>query len=231
MAANVALVRNRIAEAARAAGRSPQDVTLVAVSKTQPAQAITIVRQAGVTDFGENYVQEALGKQPAVPAEGTIWHYIGQLQANKTRAVAAGFDWVHTVDRERLARRLAEQRPAGRQPLNVCLQVMLEPEPGKGGVSPQELPALAATVAGLDGLRLRGLMCIPPETTDEALARRRFRQLAELRDELNRAGHRLDALSMGMSGDYVPAILEGATHVRIGTALFGARPPATQEGS
>ena len=225
MAANVTAVRNRIAAAAGEAGRDPAGVTLVAVSKTQPAQAVAEVRLAGVSDFGENYVQEAVAKQLLVPPTGTVWHFIGQLQANKTRTVAASFDWVHTLDRLRLAARLSDQRPATMEPLNVCLQVMLEPEPGKGGVAPDALAELAAAVAGLPRLRLRGLMCIPPETTDETLARRRFGRLRELRDELNAAGHQLDTLSMGMSGDFVPAILEGATHVRVGTAIFGARPP------
>ena len=224
MAANVAAVRNRVAAAAREAGRDPAAGTLVAVSKTQSAEAVTAVRLAGVTDFGENYVQEAIAKQPLVPPGGTVWHFIGQLQANKTRIVAASFDWLHTLDRLRLAQRLSDQRPATMAPLNVFLQVMLEPEPGKGGVAPQALAELAAGVARLPNLRLRGLMCIPPETSDEALARRRFGRLRELRDELNAAGHQLDALSMGMSGDFVPAILEGATHVRVGTAIFGARP-------
>lgn len=222
-AGNVAAVRERIAAAAAQAGRPVQDVTLVAVSKTQPPEAIRAVHDAGVTDFGENYLQEALAKQPLVPREGIAWHYIGQLQANKTRAVAETFDWVHTVDRLRIAERLATQRPDGTPPLNLCLQVMLEPEPGKGGVSASELPGLAAAVAALRGVRLRGLMCIPPETTDPQLARARFRRLRELRDELNAAGHGLDTLSMGMSGDFAEAILEGSTHVRIGTAVFGAR--------
>ncbi len=231
MAANVVAVRNRIAAAALEAGRDPAAVTLVAVSKTQPAQAVTAVRLAGVTDFGENYVQEAAGKQPLVPREGTVWHFIGQLQANKTRVVATSFDWVHTLDRLRLAQRLSDQRPAEMEPLNVLLQVMLEPEPAKGGVAPEALAELAAEVANLPRLRLRGLMCIPPETSDPALARRRFGDLRALRDGLNAAGHRLDALSMGMSGDFVPAILEGATHVRVGTALFGARPPTDRTPS
>ncbi len=225
MAANVASVNNRIAAAARESRRDASEVTLVAVSKMQPAEAVLAVRRAGVTDFGENYVQEALAKQPLVTVPGTVWHFIGQLQANKTRLIAGSFDWLHTLDRARLAERLSEQRPAALAPLNVCLQVMLEPEPNKGGVAPGEVPALAALVAQLPRLHLRGLMCIPPETTDLALARSRFRRLRELKDELNAAGHRLDSLSMGMSGDFEPAILEGATHVRVGTALFGARPP------
>ena len=223
LAANLAEVNNRIALAAREVLRSPRDVTLVAVSKTQPPEVVALARAAGATDFGENYVQEALAKQAAVPREGTVWHFIGQLQSNKTRQVAEAFDWVHTVDRLKLAQRLAEHRPPGLPPLNVLLQVMVAPEPGKGGVAPAELVALADAVARLPRLKLRGLMCIPPPTEDESLARRHFRRLHGLKDELNAAGHSLDCLSMGMSADYVAAILEGATHVRVGTAVFGAR--------
>ncbi len=222
-ATNLAAVRNRIATATAAAGRPAGSVTLIAVSKTQPAATVAAVRALGQADFGENYLQEALEKQAAVPAAGTVWHFIGQLQANKSRAAAEHFDWVHTVDRLRLAERLAAQRPPSLPPLNVCLQVMIEPEPGKGGVAPAEMPALAAAVAALPRLALRGLMCIPPPTTDVALLRQRFRRLRELRDDLNAAGHRLDCLSMGMSGDFEAAILEGATHVRVGTAVFGER--------
>lgn len=224
MASNVAAVRERIDRAAGAAGRDPAGVTLVAVSKTQPAEAIATVAGLGIADFGENYVQEALEKRAGVTSP-VVWHYIGQLQTNKTRVVAESFDWVHTVDRARIAERLSAQRPPSLPPLKVCLQVMLEPEPGKGGVSPAALPELAAAVAALPGVELRGLMCIPPETDDEALARARFARLRELKDDLNRHGLKLTALSMGMSGDFEAAILEGATHVRVGTAIFGARPP------
>jgi PLP dependent protein len=222
-AANLAAVRDRIAAATAAAGRPAGSVTLIAVSKTQPAATVAAIRGLGQADFGENYLQEALDKQSGVPAAGTVWHFIGQLQANKTRPAAEHFDWVHTVDRLRLAERLSAQRPASLPPLNVCLQVLLEPEPGKGGIAPDALPELAAAVAALPHLALRGLMCIPPPTTDADLLRQRFRRLRELQDGLNHSGHRLDCLSMGMSGDFEPAILEGATHVRVGTAIFGER--------
>lgn len=224
LAANLASVRNRIARAAVAVGRPAQSVTLIAVSKTQPGEVVAAARSLGATDFGENYLQEGIDKQGLVPRVGTVWHYIGQLQANKTRPAAVHFDWVHTVDRPRVAERLASQRPADLPPLAVCLQVLLEPEPGKGGVGPDDLPSLAGVVGGLPRLALRGLMCIPPPTTDPDRQRRYFRQLRELRDELNAAGHRLDCLSMGMSDDFEVAIAEGATHVRVGSAIFGARP-------
>lgn len=222
-AGNLAAVRDRVAAATAAAGRPAGSVTLIAVSKTQPAATVAAVRGLGQADFGENYLQEALDKQSGVPAVGTVWHFIGQLQTNKTRPAAEHFDWVHTVDRLRLAERLSAQRPSSLPPLNVFLQVLLEPEPGKGGIAPNALAELAAAVAVLPRLALRGLMCIPPPATDTDLLRRRFRRLRELQDGLNDAGHRLDCLSMGMSGDFEVAILEGATHLRVGTAIFGAR--------
>ena len=223
LAANLAAVRQRVAEAARRAGRDPDSVTLIGVSKTQPAEAVAAALQVGLRDFGENYVQEAVTKITVVPREGVTWHFIGQLQSNKTKAVAEQFDWVHTVDRAKLAERLSSQRPFHGPPLQVCLQVQVEEEPQKGGVSPRDLRALADEVARLPRLELRGLMCIPPPLEDEAAQRRAFSRLRELRDELNAAGHALDALSMGMSADFEAAILEGATHVRVGTAIFGPR--------
>jgi PLP dependent protein len=217
-------VRARIAMAARSAGRDPGTVRLLAVSKQQPASMVRAAAAAGQAEFGENYVQEGLDKIAALADVGGLcWHFIGQLQANKTRDVAAHFDWVHTVDRERLATRLDAQRPHHAPPLQVLLQVRLADEPGKGGVAPVDLPALAATVAGLPRLQLRGLMCIPPPAADLELQRVPFRRLRGLLAELNASGHRLDTLSMGMSDDLEAAVLEGATVVRVGTAIFGRR--------
>jgi len=223
LAANVAAVRARIEAVTRAAGRPPGSVTLIGVSKGQPAALVAAAREAGVTEFGENYVQEALAKVAAVPRAGLTWHFIGQLQANKTRPVAEQFDWVHTVDRLKIAERLSAQRPFHGPPLQVCLQVRLEDEPGKGGVTPAELPALARAVAALPRLALRGLMSVPPASDDLAVQRGYFARLRELAGDLGRQGVALDVLSMGMSADLEAAVLEGATHVRIGTALFGPR--------
>ena len=222
--ANLRAVNERITQAARAAGRPPQGIALVAVSKTFPAEAVIAVAAGGQVDFGENYVQEAVAKIEALGDAGLTWHFIGQLQGNKTREVAACFDWVHTLDRERIAARLSAQRPHHAEPLQVLLQVRLADEPGKGGVSPAEAPALAAAVSAMPRLQLRGLMCIPPPATDLEAQRRPFRQLRELMQSLNEAGHALDTLSMGMSDDLEAAVLEGATIVRVGTAIFGRRP-------
>jgi pyridoxal phosphate enzyme (YggS family) len=194
------------------------------VSKAQPLEAIRAVRALDVVDFGENYPQEALRKIEALDDESLRWHFIGHLQANKTRLVAERFAWVHSVDRLQIARRLSAQRPFHATPLNVCLQVKLVDEPTKAGVTPAQLKPLADEVAALDRLKLRGLMCLPPATEDVARQRRWFAELRELRAALNEQGHTLDALSMGMSGDYVAAVQEGATHLRIGTAIFGERP-------
>jgi pyridoxal phosphate enzyme (YggS family) len=223
-AENVADVRSRITSAALEAGRDPTHVTLVAVSKAQPLEAVRAVHALGVQDFGENYPQEALPKIAALDREATNWHFIGQVQSNKTRPIATHFAWVHSIDRVAIARRLSEQRPYHASPLQVCLQVKLADEAGKAGVVPDSLTALAEEVANLERLKLRGLMCLPPPSADAKSQRSMFRRLRELRDELNSAGHRLDVLSMGMSGDFEAAIAEGATHVRIGTAIFGARP-------
>jgi pyridoxal phosphate enzyme (YggS family) len=213
----------RIETAARGAGREPASVRLLAVSKQQPAAAIAAAAAAGQREFGENYVQEAVAKIEALGAAGLTWHFIGQLQGNKTRDVAERFQWVHTLDRERIAARLAAQRPHYAEPLDVLLQVKLDAEPGKGGVEPAALPRLAEIVGGLPRLRLRGLMCIPEPAEDEASQRRPFRQLRKLLDELNSTGHALDTLSMGMSADLEAAVAEGATIVRVGTAVFGPR--------
>ncbi len=223
LAARLAAVRQRIEDAARRAGRDPGTVTLIGVSKTQPASAVAAAIDAGLADFGENYVQEGAAKIAGLPRDGVHWHFIGQLQSNKTRAVAERFDWVHTVDRLKTAERLSAQRPFHGPALQVCLQVQVEDEPQKGGVAPAELRALADAVAALPRLRLRGLMCIPAPHEDEAAQRAAFAGLRRLRDELNATGHALDALSMGMSADFEAAILEGATHVRVGTAIFGPR--------
>jgi pyridoxal phosphate enzyme (YggS family) len=221
--ANLTAVRRRVAAAAERAGRRSETVTLIGVSKAQPAAAVAAALAAGLTDFGENYVQEALDKLTTLPRAGVTWHFIGPLQANKTRPVAEHFDWLHTVDRLRIAERLSAQRPFHGPPLQVCLQVKLANEPSKGGATPAELPALARAVAALPRLTLRGLMCIPPAHDDAAVQRDYFARLRGLRDELVAAGLPLDVLSMGMSADFEPAILEGATHVRVGTAIFGTR--------
>ena len=216
-------VRTRIALAAKRAGRDPAGIRLLAVSKQQPVEAIAAAADAGQHEFGENYVREGIAKIEALRDRPLTWHFIGQLQSNKTREVAERFQWVHTVDRARVATRLDAQRPHHAGPLDVLLQVRLGDEPGKGGVPPAELPELAEFVAGLPRLRLRGLMCIPPPAPDEAAQRVPFARLRGLLEDLNARGHRLDTLSMGMSADLEAAVLEGATLVRIGTAVFGPR--------
>jgi hypothetical protein len=228
-------VRNRIEKAAREAGRCVDSITLLGVTKGQPAEAIRAAAALGLRDFGESYLQEALQKVATVagaempqdagarPAVQLTWHFIGRLQSNKTRPVAETFAWVHALDRLKIAERLAEQRPYYAPPLNVCLQVNVAGEDSKGGVGFAELPALATAVKALPRLKLRGLMCLPPEEDDPERQRHWFRKLREVRDELNQAGLELDTLSMGMSGDLEAAILEGATIVRVGTALFGPR--------
>lgn len=228
IADNLARVRARIASACDRAGRPVQSVTLLAVSKTFPAEAVRAAHAAGQRAFGENYVQEGVAKVEALAdlRDGLEWHFIGPLQANKTRAVAERFDWVHTVDRLRIAERLAAQRPPGREPLSVCLQVNVSGEATKSGVAPAELPALARAVAAVPGLALRGLMAIPEPTEGEAAQREAHRALRRLFDALRAGGLPLDTLSMGMSADLEAAILEGATVVRVGSALFGARAPA-----
>src|SRR5215469_11800619 len=207
-------VRERIARAAAAAGRSAQSVTLLAVGKAQPLPLLTAAADCGVGDFGESYLQEALDKIAALQERALTWHFIGRVQANKTRPIAQHFAWVHAVDRLKVAERLAAQRPFHAPPLNVCLQVNVAGELSKGGVAPAELPALAAAVARLPRLALRGLMCIPPEETEPVRQRAWFAKLRALRDDLNTAGSRLDTLSMGMSADFEAAIAEGATIVR-----------------
>jgi PLP dependent protein len=216
-------VRSRIRSAAIAAGRNPESVTLVAVTKAKSAESVRQAATAGVTDFGENYLQEALPKMDLLADLKLQWHFIGGIQSNKTRAIAERFDWVQSVDRISVARRLSEQRPFHAKPLNVCIQVALVPEPTKGGVAPAGLTELATAIAGLPRLTLRGLMCVPPPQPDAAAERAVFAKLHAALTELNAGGLKLDTLSMGMSQDYESAIAEGATLVRIGTALFGAR--------
>jgi PLP dependent protein len=229
LTANVNHVRSRINRAALAAGRDPATVTLVAVTKAKAAESVRAAATAGVTDFGENYLQEALAKMDEVGAAGEVgvlpvrWHFIGGLQSNKTRPVAERFDWVHSIDRLSVARRLSEQRPFHAPPLNLCIQVTLVPEPTKRGIEPADLPELAARTAELPRVRLRGLMCIPPPQPDVRSERQVFSRLRLLLEELNATGLKLDTLSMGMSADFESAIAEGATHVRVGTALFGGR--------
>ena len=216
-------VRSRIRNAAVASGRDPGAVTLVAVTKTQTAETVRLAATAGVTDFGENYLKEALAKMELLGDLRLLWHFIGAIQSNKTRAIAERFDWVHSIDRLGVARRLSEQRPFHAPPLNVCIQVALVPEPNKAGVEPAALASLAAGIAELPRMRLRGLMCLPPPQSDAAAERAIFARLRKLAGDLNAGGLKLDTLSMGMSGDFESAIAEGATLVRIGTALFGAR--------
>ena len=220
LADNLSAISARIASAAQAAGREPASVQLLAVSKTKPASAIREIHAAGVYDFGENYLQEALTKQQALGDLPLIWHFIGPIQSNKTKAIAEHFDWVHSVDRLKIAQRLSEQRPAGLAPLNICLQVNVSGEASKSGCAPADLPALAKAVAALPNLRLRGLMAIPEPTDDRAEQEAAFATLHQLQESL---GLGLDTLSMGMSHDLEAAIAQGATWVRIGTALFGAR--------
>ena len=216
-------VQVRIARAATEAGRDPATVALLAVSKTFGAAAVRDLAACGQRAFGENYLQEALEKQAALRDLPLVWHFIGPIQSNKTRAIAEAFSWVHSVDRLKIAERLSVQRPAGLPPLQVCIEVNVSGEASKGGVNIQELPALADSVAALPNLQLRGLMAIPAPAAEVAMQRAAFRQVREAFDALIARGHRLDTLSMGMSADLEAAIPEGATIVRVGTALFGER--------
>ena len=226
---NLQTVLSRIAQACAAAGRPVDSVTLLAVSKTFGADAVREAFAAGQREFGENYVQEALDKIAGLAdLRGQIeWHLIGPLQSNKTRPVAAAFDWVHSVDRLKIAQRLSEQRPAELPPLQLCLQVNISGEASKSGLLPAELLAVARAVAVLPRVRLRGLMAIPEPAGDAAAQRAPHRALHELLASLNGAGLGLDTLSMGMSADLEAAVAEGATIVRIGTAIFGGRYYAT----
>ncbi|MDB5907508.1 MAG: Pyridoxal phosphate homeostasis protein [Massilia sp.] len=213
--------------ASKAAGRDPASVQLLAVSKTFPAEAVLEAIGAGQRAFGENYLQEALDKIAAVaaalPDEQVEWHFIGPIQSNKTRPIAASFAWVHAVERLKIAQRLSEQRPADLPPLNVCIQVNISGESSKSGATPDELPELARQVAALPNLKLRGLMAIPEPETDAAKQRIAFAHLRALAEKLRACGLGLDTLSMGMSADLGAAIAEGATIVRVGSAIFGSR--------
>ncbi|THF61288.1 YggS family pyridoxal phosphate-dependent enzyme [Pseudothauera rhizosphaerae] len=220
---NLQAVRDRIRAAARACGRAPEEVALLAVSKTWPAEAVREAAAAGQRAFGENYVQEGCAKAEALADLGLEWHFIGPLQSNKTRLVAQHFHWVHSIDRLKVAERLSAQRDAHLPPLNACIQVNVSGEESKSGVAPQEAVALARAVAALPRLRLRGLMCIPEPTEDAALLAARFGVLRTLQARLAAEGLALDTLSMGMSHDLEAAIAAGATIVRVGTAIFGAR--------
>jgi PLP dependent protein len=221
------VVNARIRAAAEAAGRVPESVRLLAVSKFFGAESVIEAWRAGQVAFGENYVQEAIDKMAAVqhaePQAQLEWHFIGPIQSNKTRLIAEHFDWVHSVDREKIARRLAEQRPAGMAPLNICLQVNISAEESKSGMDPAELLAVAQAVAAMPGLRLRGLMAIPAATSVVQEQHAAFRKLRILAEQLGAAGINCDTLSMGMSADLDAAIAEGATMVRVGTAIFGQR--------
>jgi len=224
LAGNLARVRARIAAAAAQSGRSVDQITLVGASKGQPAPVLAAALAAGLTDFGESYVQDALPKIAALGAGAPpVWHFIGALQANKTRAIAEHFAWVHGIDRLRIAERLAEQRPYHAPALNVCVQVRIGGEASKGGVEPQLLPQLLRDIARLPRLKLRGLMCLPPPERDPQRQRHWLHQLRALFESVNAAGAGLDTLSMGMSADLEAAVQEGATLVRVGTDLFGPR--------
>jgi pyridoxal phosphate enzyme (YggS family) len=217
-------VMARIGRAAEAAGRDPGEITLLAVSKTFPPEALRALHRAGQRAFGENYVQEGVAKMDALADLGEMsWHLIGPLQSNKARLAAQRFAWVHTIDRAAIAERLSASRAETTTPLEVCVQVNASGEASKSGVAPKEAVALAKEVAQLPRLRLRGIMGIPEPSDDRAVRRAQFRALRECLDACNAAGLALDTLSMGMSSDFEDAIAEGATLVRIGTSLFGAR--------
>ena len=219
----VTAVRARIGELERRYHRTPGSVTLLAVSKTKPPEAVRAAMAAGQHAFGENHLQDAMTKVEALAGEGVSWHFIGAVQSNKTRPIAARFDWVHGIEREKIATRLSAQRPADRGPLDVCIEVNVSGEDTKSGVRPASVEPLARMVRELPGLRLRGLMAIPRPAEDFETQRVPFRLLREILDDLNAKGLGLDTLSMGMTADLEAAIAEGATMVRVGTAIFGAR--------
>jgi pyridoxal phosphate enzyme (YggS family) len=223
IAANLQTVRSRISTACAAAGRDVNEVTLLAVSKTFPADAVRQAHAAGATEFGENYIQEAVDKQALLADIPLSWHCIGPIQSNKTRLVAEHFAWAQSVDRLKIAQRLNEQRPAEVPPLNVCIQVNIDGGPSKAGVAPEEALALAGAIAELPRLRLRGLMTIPEPAEEFGAQLAVHRRARVLFDELRAAGLALDTLSLGMSGDLEAAIHAGSTMVRVGTAIFGGR--------
>lgn len=217
------LVRQRIEEACIAAGRNPDEVSLLAVGKRHPVEKIITLHRLGVKSFGENQLQEALEKQRNLVSHDLQWHFIGTLQSNKTRAIAENFQWVQSVDRQKILTRLSAQRPTSMGPLNICLQVNIDQEPQKAGANTEEILQLADLCHGLDNIKLRGLMAIPRLTTDEEEQHKSFRKVKTLFDTLRGVGHNIDTLSMGMSSDLEIAIAEGSTMVRIGTDLFGKR--------
>ncbi len=220
---NCRKIRDLLAEAAVEAGREPESVELLAVSKRHPLEAVLEAATAGQRDFGENYVQEGLDKIASCPRKDLVWHFIGHLQSNKTRLAAQHYDWVHTVDKLKIARRLSEQRPEHLGDLQICLQVNIDEEPSKSGALADDIPELAAAVAGLPRLKLRGLMCMPAIREGFEAQREPFARLRKLAQSVSDSGVDLDTLSMGMTDDYRAAIFEGATIVRIGTAIFGPR--------
>lgn len=220
---NFRKIQDLLAQSTADAGRPKGAVQLLAVSKTQPVAVVREAIATGQQHFGENFVQEALEKQKEIADEKLVWHFIGHLQSNKSRAVAENFQWVHTIDRIRIARRLSQQRPYYAGDLNVCIEVNVDAEEGKWGAAPADVPSLARELLSLPRLRLRGLMCIPAPRSGFQAQRRPFAGLRELAEELAEAGIATDTLSMGMTGDFPAAIHEGATIVRIGTALFGER--------
>lgn len=217
------LVQQRLKSACFAAGRRPDEVSLLAVSKKQSSEKIIALNRLGVVSFGENQLGEGLRKQQELASLDLQWHFIGTLQSNKTRAIAENFQWAQSVDRQKILKRLSKQRPESLGPLNVCLQVNIDMEPQKAGATPEEILQLAVLAHGLDNIRLRGLMAIPKMTTDVEMQHDSFRKVKKLFDTLIEEGHRIDTLSMGMSSDMEVAISEGSTMVRIGTDLFGKR--------
>ena len=216
-------VNDKISEAEAKFEREPGSVSLLAVSKTHPAETIIEAYKAGQRSFGENYLQHAVPKIQELGDYDIEWHFIGPLQSNKTRPVAENFHWVHSIDREKIAQRLSDQKPEGKAPINICIQVNVSDEDTKSGVDLDDVESLAQAIKDLPGVKLRGLMAIPEITFDVELQRSNFRKLREKYDELNSKGFELDALSMGMSDDMESAVAEGSTMVRIGTAIFGAR--------
>ncbi|RXZ33306.1 YggS family pyridoxal phosphate-dependent enzyme [Oxalobacteraceae bacterium CAVE-383] len=231
IASNLQAVHQQIARAASAAGRAPDGIRLLAVSKTFGADAVLEAWRAGQLAFGESYLQEALAKINIIDTAIALarkkappeWHFIGPIQSNKTRPIAENFSWVHSVEREKIARRLSEQRPAHLPPLNLCLQVNISGEDSKSGAAPEEAEAIAREIAALPNIRLRGLMAIPAPTDDPLQQRAAYRPLRELFERLNAQGMALDTLSMGMSADLAAAVAEGSTMLRIGSAIFGGR--------
>ncbi|MGZ8155821.1 MAG: YggS family pyridoxal phosphate-dependent enzyme [Burkholderiales bacterium] len=223
IASNLQAVHDRIRRTAHACDRDPAQIRLLAVSKTFPASCIEEACAAGQRAFGESYVQEGVRKITQLAALGCEWHFIGPIQSNKTRLIAEHFQWVHGIDREKIAARLSDARPAHLPPLEVCIQVNVSGETSKSGVEPGGERALARAISAMPRLRLRGLMAIPEPTPDERLQCKRFALLREVKDALNAEGFGLDTLSMGMSDDMEAAIFEGATIVRVGTAIFGPR--------